>query len=250
MMLPQAKPARKVKPNRRSVTGIYLTRRGEPLEFESQLERDAYLVLNYEPGVESVFAQPMLIQNRWPDCLISTENDEIFAEIKPEAEILERWSELSVRFSEMRGWCVDHGYGFGVITDINVNRPEGHRVDILKRIEFIGKTSDQARAGALKNQIDEVIQANGPSTFRSLAHRISSQADPVSAIRAACSLLAMGTRYAVATPSPKLLDCVVSFSETHEADLFTNRLMSLETLKERLRTHPCSRVSGGVTIVP
>lgn len=241
-------PARKVRPNRRSVTGIYITRTGEVLEYESQLERDAYLILDFEPSVKRMYTQPLLLLNWYPDCLVRTAKQDILVEVKYESELVARWPELSAKYLMLSQQC-PKGLEFRIITDSQVYYPETDRVSLLKKIQFLGRTSDKSHLGALKEQIDEEIGSSGSTTLRSLAKRINSRLDPVSVIKATCSLLATGVDYAVETPTASLLDCVISFSNNHESDLSSSRLLSFESLEKRILTHPCSRLDGGVRIV-
>jgi len=235
---PEKEPARKIRPNRRSVTGLYLTRTGEKMYFESQLERDTYLILDFEPSVRNLSSQPMLVQNWYPDALVSTKESEIVVDIKYGSDIVANWPDLSIRFAALEKQCEAQGYAYGVTTESQVYWPENHRVGMLKWIEHIGRTCGDDIAINLGRRISEVIEADGPATVLEIARRVASKPDLNSTISGVSSLLVNGTKFGVSTPSNNLLDCKLFLSESQQEPLFSSRVIACEDLREWVRTYP------------
>jgi len=238
---------RKIKPNCKSVTGFYVSRKGRKLIFESKLERDAYILLDFEPCVKDVIAQPLCwkfhrIGNYIPDCSIIMALGQTIAEIKHESELVEAWPKLSVKYFAANNYCLSNGLKFGFVTDAFVYHPR-YRLGILKQIRFLGSAKDAN--DYVQNQLVNILQSEGPTTIKSLAEEIDAQLDYAQRIGEICKLLCRGSAQVVKTPTPHLPDCVISAPEYNTAEESCARVISFEQLLERIRTHPYRHLSRG-----
>lgn len=233
---------RKIRPNTRSVTGIYITRTGKPLEFESQLERDAYLVLDFESGIEDITAQPLRINNWVPDCLITSQGRKTLIEIEYERELVTKWPELSERYSFLSKEVTKDGFHFGVMTDGSVYYPETHRVDVLKSIK--AHRGSKHVPERIRDEINEVLRTEGQSAVGKLVERTDPDSDYASRIGLICKLLGSGQPYILKTPSARLLDCLVSIPEARVSS-YDQRVFDFNELRERIHAHPIHRLERG-----
>jgi hypothetical protein len=238
-----AQPFRKVKPNVRSVTGVYITRTGKPLEFESQLERDTYLMMDFELGVDDITAQPLRISNWVPDCEILSGERKYLVEIKYESELIAKWPEFSERYASLEEKVAREGFCFGVTTDASVYYPEIHRTAVLKSIKahrIIRNIPER-----VEQEIKAVIHEGRPVTIRELAEKTGVGTSYARKVGMVCRFLCSGPVYALETPSPSLLDCLVSLPQRGSPALDV-RIFSFQELRERIRTHPMRQLRQGV----
>lgn len=233
---------RKIRPNVRSVTGIYITRTGKPLEFESQLERDSYLVLDFEPDIGDITAQPLRISNWVPDCLITSQGRKVLVEMKYERELVAKWSELSERYSFLSKEVTKDGFDFRVMTDCSVYYPETHRVDLLKSIK--AHRGSKHVPERIRDQINEVLRTEGQSAVGKLIQGIDPDSDYASRIGMMCKLLCSGQPYFLKTPTARLLDCLISIPKTGVSS-YGQRMFDFNELRERIRAHPIHGLERG-----
>lgn len=119
--------SRRIRPTRRSVSGIYAFRGETPIPFESTLERDFLMRMEFSRNVLGVVAQPLQIpfelKNKsftyTPDFLVSYRQGEdalldyskpILVEVKPAAEWRQHWRswlpkwKAAWRIAREQGW--------------------------------------------------------------------------------------------------------------------------------------------------
>ena len=226
---------RKVRPNVRSVTGIYVTRTGRPLEFESQLERDSYLTMDFEPDVNDIVAQPLRICNWVPDCRVLSGDRKFLIEVKYESELVAKWLEYSERYASLEDEVAKEGFRFGVMTDSSVYYPEVHRVGVLKSIK--AHRIIRHIPNHITQEITATIQEGRPVTIRELVEKISGDTSYAQRIGTVCRFLYNGPSHVLETPSASLLDCLVSMPR-HESQYCDARFFCFQELKERIRMHP------------
>jgi hypothetical protein len=130
---------RKIPPNRRSITG-HVPSRKKPgmLAYESKLERDLYILLEFDSAVRTVHEQPVRISfvdrrgrlNHYtPDCEVHYVTADGLArapallEVKERSEILERWAELHPKFRAAARYARNRGYVFRLITEREISGP-------------------------------------------------------------------------------------------------------------------------------
>src|SRR5208337_3510207 len=124
-------PVRKIPKNYRSLTGyFYSVKNGRGINFESSLERDFYLTLEFQDDVLSYEEQPIYIeyqQNRRkksypPDCLVTYKDESgkrpLLVEVKFTSELAgKKKEELEEKFSIIKQYAQENGMDFKVITE-------------------------------------------------------------------------------------------------------------------------------------
>ncbi len=236
-------PARKIRPNYRSSTGFYVTRKGKALAFESKQERDALLTLDFDPSVRDLVTQPLRIGNYVPDCRIETTFDlTVIVEIKSESELVEKWIELSAKYSAANDYCFAKGFEFVFVTDFYIYYSEQYRLNILKKVRFLGARPEESDEQVQEQLVKLLGQM--PLSVGSLAKKIEAPLDEANRIREICRLLCSGSAHIFKTPTPHLKDCLISTTE-EGCDTFRSHVFSFEQMKERLRTHPYRQLEGG-----
>lgn len=239
-------PVRRVKPNRRSNTGYYNSLKGGNVEFESQLERDAYLLLDFEPLVKTLKVQPLRIENYVPDCLVETsEQLQLLADVKYEAELVEEWDELYSKFEKARKYSKENEIEFGFITDSIVYGKE-NRLDILKFIKYMGRGKSN---NEIQSQLLNVVSHRDRITIKSLAEELR-EFKTGSVIREVCRLVCSGIASVLETPNVNLMDCVLTFSDRttkNRQGCPDDFFIGFERFLKRLKTHPTPYFQNGGT---
>lgn len=134
--------ARRIKINRRSVTGFFPSpKAGRMLAFESTLERDFFVLCEFDNDVAFVDEQPVVIPyaraGRWyshvPDALVTftCERRPQLVQVKYRSELFKKWSLIhpalraAARFARKRGWT------FKIWTEHEIRTP------LLKNVAFL-----------------------------------------------------------------------------------------------------------------
>ncbi len=202
--------ARSIRPNFRSITGIYHSRFG-PLQFESKLERDSYILLDFVPSISNISEQPFRLGNYTPDCLIESINGtRLIAEIKYENELVNDWQALSPKFHGANLSAERMGATFGFITDSTIYARK-HLVDILKWIRFTG-VADAEENAMMTNDIDFALRKrfskDEKMTLIGLAN-IVDRNNPANSLRQICRLIITGRLQIEETPTQNPLEAIV-----------------------------------------
>lgn len=132
-------PARKIPPNRRSLTGMVASRKNERLvASESSLERDFLVLLEFDPDVERYEEQPARIgytdekgvrRTYTPDVLVNYRQDllparpPLLCEVKYRSELAAKWQEIRRKVRAGRAYARERGWRFKIITDREVRTP-------------------------------------------------------------------------------------------------------------------------------
>lgn len=134
-------PVRKIPKNYRSVTGKFSSiKNGRSISFESTLERDLFLTLEFDPSVTSYEEQPLVIAGEvdglnikyTPDCLATCEDgSQIIYEVKFQCDLDSDDGEIARRFRLAEAYAVQHGAEFKVVTEKEIRDA---RLDNLKFI--------------------------------------------------------------------------------------------------------------------
>lgn len=162
-------PVRKIKKNYRSVTGHFASlKNGRNVGYESLLERDFFLLLEFDPSVVSYEEQPIALSYRYsnrdirytPDALIHYKDPQCLPciyEIKYSDEIKEKKVFLKQKFEQIEAYLVDNDMEFKLFTELDI------RTQFLENAKMIYGAisgdileSDQYRMeqikGTLKNE--------------------------------------------------------------------------------------------------
>jgi TnsA endonuclease-like protein len=142
-------PVRHIPKNRRSVTGFVASGiNAKQAAFESTLERDFMLLVEFDPDVLSYEEQPVRIdylsadgqaRHYTPDILATyrqipnstTLKPPLLAEIKYRRDLFEQWRGLKPKFRAARRYAKERGWSFKIITEVEIRTP------YLKNVKFL-----------------------------------------------------------------------------------------------------------------
>jgi putative transposase len=235
-------PARKLRPNRRSVTGFYITRDGRKLQFESQLERDALLLLDFEPGISIIGVQVRTAGRHVTDCEFACHSSRYLVEVKPEQDLVQNWKELFRELSAINSYCLDNGFAYTFITDVSISAFQ-NRLAVLKQMRYLGNGDPELET---KREIVAILEGGGaPLTIRSLADKTETLRDHASKVREVCKLLVRGSLVILSTPSEQLDECSVSLGMDPEKMPELGYVLPYARLVRRIEFHPYSCLGAG-----
>ena len=156
-------PVRKIPKNYRSVTGFFPSvKNGRSMAFESRLERDFFLLLEFDPDVLEYEEQPLVLEEKLagnklkytPDCLITYRGHhphQTIVEVKYRKDLEENKDELLPRFDLAKSYAEENGLAFKVMTDEDI------RGSFLDNCRFIYGFNRQPSDFGL--HADKVLQA-------------------------------------------------------------------------------------------
>ena len=160
-------PVRKIGKGRRGNRGhIGAIKAGGRATFESTLERDFYLTLEFDPAVKTFSPQPVSLpyvgvggrkKKYVPDVLVTYHDSRppgLF-EVKYAADLLSDPAEFRLRFRAARDYARNEGWTFGTITEKAIC---GSR---LKNIVFLRPFLDPGRVFAAADQARLINQFAG-----------------------------------------------------------------------------------------
>ena len=130
---------RKIKKNHRNVTGIAAHRKSiGAAEFESTLERDLLLLLEFSPDIKNFEVQPVRIdweddegkaRSYTPDVLIVYGRDHpgertpLLCEVKYRSDLRENWFSLKPKFKAAVHFAAERGWRFKIMTEKEIRTP-------------------------------------------------------------------------------------------------------------------------------
>ncbi|MFZ3054286.1 MAG: TnsA endonuclease N-terminal domain-containing protein [Sulfuricurvum sp.] len=140
---------RKIKKSYRSVTGYFMSRKNNrQLAFESTLEHDFFLTLEFDPSVVSFEEQPFKLRyecdgtNRFytPDALVHYHNSSTVFEVKYKNE-LDSDEELRQKLSCITNQIESEGkYNFTIFTDTTFDQIYLQNLKFLYKFAFLKNT--------------------------------------------------------------------------------------------------------------
>lgn len=179
----QLQPVRKIKPSNRSVTGKHSSTTTCSVHyFESSLERDFLILLEYDEDVVDFVTQPLTIdyvnegqQRRYtPDVMVYYKDEPrrqpSLCEIKYSGELVEKADELKRKFDAANEYSLLNGYQFRVFTEKEI------RTDRLSNIKFLSSYSNGIINDSYAAFIYEEINKMSFVTAESLAHNLNAKA--------------------------------------------------------------------------
>lgn len=127
-------PVRKIPKNYRSITGYFPSlKNNRSIAFESALERDFFLTLEFDENVVEYEEQPVKLSENnngkkleyTPDCLVRYQNGvKALVEVKYSKDLQEHAVEYEPKFSLAKRYSVENGLQFKIITEIEIrNQP-------------------------------------------------------------------------------------------------------------------------------
>lgn len=143
-------PVRTVPKNYRSLTGLVPNTRTQSMTaFESSLERDFLLLLDFDPDVEFFEEQPVKIVYHdangrrriyTPDVLVRYRTNRLQArhtkpllcEVKYRDDLRQHWGEYRPKFRAAQGYARQQGWRFRLVTERHVRTPYLENVKFLR----------------------------------------------------------------------------------------------------------------------
>jgi len=170
--LDKRRPARIIGTNRRSLTGR-VAFGGKSIAFESSLERDFLVLLDFDLTVEDVLEQPFRItyegatgreRHYTPDFLVDyTNGDRVIYEVKYRSNLKEEWSTLKPRFRAAIRYAKKSGMRFSIATEIEIRGSS-----YLANARFLRPYRDYAPTLAIDEHLIKTLVALGETTPESL----------------------------------------------------------------------------------
>lgn len=130
---PLVVPQRKIRPTRRSISGVYPFRRERQIQYESSLERDFIVRMEFFSHVLDMVAQPVRLEFRndqggptypyTPDFLVTYRTGHLgtykndrprLVEVKPKKEWSENWRKWSSKWKIARRYAIEQGWEFRI----------------------------------------------------------------------------------------------------------------------------------------
>jgi len=170
--LSSRRPARTIGTSRRSITGR-VAFAGRSVSFESSLERDFVVLLDFDLTVEDVLEQPFRItyqgadgreRHYTPDFLVEYENgDRVIYEVKYRANLKEEWATFKPRFRAAIRYAKQNGMRFSIATEVEIRGSS-----YLANVRFLRPYRDYAPVLAIDEHLIKTLAALGETTPESL----------------------------------------------------------------------------------
>ncbi|HYQ92343.1 MAG TPA: TnsA endonuclease N-terminal domain-containing protein [Candidatus Competibacteraceae bacterium] len=147
--------ARLIPKSYRSVTGRFASTKNQaPVSFESTLEKDFYLLLEFDGQVESFEEQPLTLtylsaegQTRryTPDVLIRYRSDPsgqpllppTLCEVKYRRDLRDHWTEYKPKFRAAGRYVKQQGWCFRLVTEREIRTPRLNAIRFLRRYRYL-----------------------------------------------------------------------------------------------------------------
>ena len=166
---------RKLRTSRRSLTGLVVTDSKGPASFESSLERDWLIVLDFDPNVRAIQVQPFTLfydfgdrSSRYtPDVLVEVgkagqDNSTIVYEVKYADDLRTHWAKYKPRFKAALRYCKQNGWGFKIVTERQIRTP------LLQNARFLRRYRAQPAHQVTCEQLIYTMRALGKTTPQAL----------------------------------------------------------------------------------
>jgi len=144
------RPVRELKTSRRCLTGRVSLASGGTASFESSLERDWLIALDFDPSISLIREQPFSIyydylgrRRRYtPDVLVESLASDgsvhtTVYEVKPLDELRANWELYRPRFREAVRYCRARGWRFKIVTERDIRTPFVQNAKFLRRYRTI-----------------------------------------------------------------------------------------------------------------
>lgn len=165
--LHQGIPVRRVGTNHRSLTGKVITQ-GAAVSFESSLERDFLVMMDWDHSVSQVHEQPLSVPYQdadgrsrlyTPDFLVSyVSGASVLYEIKYRADLKTDWRLLKPKFRGAIRFARENGIRFSIMTEVEI------RTGYLKNIKFLRPYRDRRCDQAIEEHLINTLATLGETT--------------------------------------------------------------------------------------
>jgi TnsA endonuclease N terminal/TnsA endonuclease C terminal len=177
---------RSIPKNSRSLTGkIIDSRRHTAVAFESALERDLYVLLDFDPSVAHFEEQPVTIayqdpvgvnRSYTPDVLVhyipalrgQWAHRSVLYEIKYRDDLRTHWHEYRAKFQAARRYARSQGWVFQLITEREIRTP------YLKNVKFLRQYRDRRFDSGDGHQMLAILAERGETEPETLLALLSS----------------------------------------------------------------------------
>ena len=162
--------------NYRSVTGRVETLSGQTVSFESTLERDLALLLDFDATVNKITPQPLRIEFRvgsgpkrtyTPDLLVTLHNtitgktpEPILYEVKYSEELKDRANELEPGFQAARMLCQQRGWHFQVMDETFIRT---QYLENVKKLRSYRRYPDDGKSACMLVDTLRELEISTPS---------------------------------------------------------------------------------------
>lgn len=145
-------PVRKIPKNHLFVTGGFSSQKvGQQLGFESILEKELMLLLEFDADVEQFEEQPVKVpvpgvrQGYVPDLLIHYrgERQTELVEVKTQAYLDRYATEYAPKFAAAENYCEERGWRFVKYTEEDIRTPRLSNLKFLRRYRNMQPTQDE-----------------------------------------------------------------------------------------------------------
>lgn len=189
---------RKIRPTRRSVSGIFSFRGRQSIPYESTLERDFLVRTEFSRLVTEIIPQPVRVPftsrngrayNYTPDFLVYYVGGRRprLVEVKPRDEIRARWGEMKPKFHAALRYARERGWDFRVQDESRIRDQVFQNILSLQQYKRMQFSPEETRR--ILADLDEM----GHATLQTLLKRYSSiQVDAAIGISHLRHLLVMG----------------------------------------------------------
>ena len=167
-------PARKLRTSRRSLTGRVAFAEGGAANFESSLERDWLLSLDFDPDVRAVQVQPFSLRYQHegstrqytPDVKAdyspAAGGATVVYEVKPWEQLHADWMLYRPRFKAAIHFCRSRGWRFKVVTERQI------RTALLDNAKFLRRYRNLPEQVLFIQQLLYTLRALGTTTPQAL----------------------------------------------------------------------------------
>lgn len=167
-------PVRELRTNRRSLTGRLTLGDGGVAVFESSLERDWLLALDFDPRVQAIQVQPFSLRYQHEgatrrytpdvraDYALGSHVTTMVYEVKPARELHANWSAYRPRFKAAVGYCREHGWRFKLVTERHI------RTALLDNARFLRRYRALLDQDLFLQQLLYTLRALGTTTPQAL----------------------------------------------------------------------------------
>lgn len=180
-------PVRTIPKNSRSLTGKVIDFRSHrAVSFESALERDFYVLLDFDPAVAHFEEQPVTIayqepigvrRTYTPDVLVhyrpelihQRHHRSVLYEIKYRDDLRAHWQDYRSKFKAARRYARTQGWVFRLITEREIRTP------YLKNATFLRQYQERELEGGDRHRILDLLAKQGETSPETLL--ASSSAD-------------------------------------------------------------------------
>lgn len=153
------------------VTGKLALSGGGAVTYESPLERDWLIALDFDPSVVELMAQPMTLNYQHegrtrrytPDIKATFEDGSVIVyEVKPRETLHADWLLLRPRFKAAVRYCRQRGWRFRIVTERHIRTPFVSNATFLRQYRQL--PTDWEKEGMLLRS----LTATGETTVRTL----------------------------------------------------------------------------------